>query len=85
MTVDDVASELMAYISKEILEGQSDGLTPEVALVDWGVLNSIEIPRLLVHVREKYGVAIPAREVYLENFATVRAIALLVVGTPQRA
>ncbi len=79
-----IALELRNYIASEILEGQDDGLDNETPLIEWGVINSIEISKLIVRIHRDYKVRIEPREIHPENFKNIIAISSL-VRAKQRA
>ncbi|MGW4773084.1 acyl carrier protein [Nocardia sp. NPDC004278] len=79
--VGDLLAELTEYVSTELLgPGEADGLTSSTPLVEWGVLNSIKMARLVAHIRNHLGVRIPPTEVTAANFRDLSSIAGL-VGT----
>ena len=75
----DVLTTLTEYISREVLDGQADDLEPTTPLLEWGVLNSMEMTRLLVFVRDTFHVQVPADRVVASNFKNLATIADLVV------
>jgi acyl carrier protein len=75
----DVLSILTDYISREVLDGQADDLEPTTPLLEWGVLNSMEMARLLAFVRDTFAVQVPADRVIASNFKNLAAITNLVV------
>ncbi len=52
--------------------------TPDLALLDSGVLDSLTILRLVVLLEDRFAVRIGPEEVVLENFATPARLAHLV-------
>ena len=73
-----VAATLRDYMVREILEGAGEGFDSQTPLLEWGILNSMEIVRLVAFIRATYGVDIPAQAVTPDHFRTVDAIARLV-------
>jgi acyl carrier protein len=69
---------LRTYIVKEILDGEDNGLDRDTPLLEWGLLNSMEMTRLIGFIGGQLGVQIPAAEVFPENFVSIGAIASLV-------
>jgi len=68
---------ILDYISSQVLEGSDVGLDAETPLLEWGLLNSIEMTKLIRHLDQNAGVRIPMLEVVPKNFVNVRAIAAL--------
>ena len=52
---------------------------PDTAIIENGLLDSIEILNLVSFLEERFGIALPVDEFIPENFATAEAIAKLVV------
>lgn len=75
---------LRSHIVEEVLEGDDDGLEATSPLLEWGVLNSLEIARLLRRLEAELGVRIPEARITAANFRNLDAITHLVLetGTP---
>ncbi|NLW73689.1 MAG: acyl carrier protein [Clostridiales bacterium] len=50
----------------------------ETALVDGGILDSLDIVTLITEINQEYDVSIPAQEITPENFNSVGAIMRLI-------
>ena len=50
----NIVKHLKEYVSKEILEGQDMGLDATTPLLEWGIINSIEIARLVVFIENQW-------------------------------
>jgi acyl carrier protein len=78
MTQDNnqIIEALTGFIAKEIIS-QQDGptLQPDDSLLEESLIDSLGIMRLVLFIEQEYEVAIPAAEVTVENFETIRAIA----------
>lgn len=74
----EVELELKRYIVQEVLEGDDQGLTTDTPLLEWGVLNSMEMQRLTRFISDRISVEVPFEEVVPENFMTIGSIAALV-------
>jgi len=57
--------------------GQGD-LLPDTALIEQGILDSIELLNLVAFLEERFAVALPVDAFVPENFATPAAVAALV-------
>jgi acyl carrier protein len=78
MSQSDVIHHLKEWVSKELLEGQDIGLDETTPLLEWGVINSIEIARLVSHIEDEWGISVPEEMVVLGNFENLQAIASLI-------
>src|SRR2546423_429995 len=73
-----IVDHLMNYIAIEVLDGMSEELTGSTPLLEWGVINSIEIMRLIHFIEAKFQVKVPFEKIVPEHLQTVAAIANLV-------
>lgn len=71
-----IEQELIDYISTEIAYDRAEALAPGDPLLD-GVLDSVDVLRLVVFVEERYALTIDDDDLVPENFATVAALANL--------
>ncbi len=71
---------LTRYVAEEILDGKDIGLDAATPLLEWGVLNSLEIAKLIAHIKDHFGVSVPAEAVTADNFRDLGALTRLVVG-----
>ena len=55
-----------------------EGMQPDTALIEQGILDSIEILNLVAFLEERFAVALPVDAFVPENFATPAAVAALV-------
>ena len=78
--VNEVSEAILAYVVREIMDGEADGLDANSPLLEWGILNSLEIVRLRVFVKEAFGVNVTDEMAQGDSFATIDAIAQLVVA-----
>ncbi len=78
MNTNEIQKALTEYIANEVLDGEDIGLEPTTPLIEWGVINSMEIARLVSFIDERFGVAIPSDKITLEHFKTIDAITALV-------
>ena len=78
MLYEEMLSDLTRYVGEQVLRGQQAGLEPTSPLLEWGVLNSLEIIRLLKYIEDSFGIVVPPREVTGDNLKDLRSIATLV-------
>jgi acyl carrier protein len=74
----DVEAALQRFIAQETLDGRDIGLDAATPLLEWGVINSLEIVRLIGFIKERFGVSVPASSVSAETFKDIASIAGLV-------
>ena len=79
MELENVCNQLKDYISEDILEGKSMGLTPTTPLLEWGIINSLEIVRLSNFVKTTKGVDIHSEKLVAENLETIETIGKMVL------
>ena len=75
----DVREQLKHYIAEQILEGEDIGLSETTPLLEWGVLNSIEIVKLLGFIQQQFEVDVPANKITADCFLNIVSIADLVL------
>jgi acyl carrier protein len=80
MSQSDVIHHLKEWVSKELLEGQDIGLEETTPLLEWGVINSIEIARLVSYIEDEWSISVPEEMVVLGNFENLQAIASLITN-----
>ncbi len=78
MAYEQTYASIRGFIAEELLNSAQVELEPETPLLEWGVLNSLNIARLMTYVREQLGVAIPPSEVTGSNFKNLDTIVRLV-------
>jgi acyl carrier protein len=74
----EVIETLRKYVASEILNGKDMGLDSSTPLLEWGILNSLELTRLLVFVHQTYQVEVPTGAVVADNFKNLATIAGLI-------
>jgi acyl carrier protein len=75
----DVLEELTAFIANDVLDGRDVGLDSQTPLLEWGVINSLEVMRLLTFIRTRFNVAIPPQMVVPEHFQDLDSLSDLVM------
>jgi acyl carrier protein len=80
MEQSEVLEELIGYISREVLDGKDIGLDDSTPLLEWGVINSMEIARIVSFIQARFHVEIPDDKILPEYFLNLSAISKLVVG-----
>jgi acyl carrier protein len=70
-----LADEIAALIREKLL---ADVGSPEEDLLVTGVLDSLTLIQLLVHLEERFRVRIPLEELEIENIRSISSLVLLV-------
>ena len=73
-----VVDDLKNYLSNNVLNGKDIGLDASTPLLEWGILNSIEMVRMVTYLQTQFDVEIPPEKVLAENFKDLESIATLV-------
>lgn len=74
MTAADILAGLHDYIANEVLEGEDVGLDNATPLLELGVLNSMEIMRLVSYIESRFAVIVPIDKILAESFKDLDAI-----------
>ena len=70
--------DLIAFINREIMEGQADDLDSLTPLLELGIIDSISTTMLATHIADNYGVEVSPALLTAEHLQDVRSIAKLV-------
>ena len=65
---------LIRFIDDVILGGSGDGVSLDDEIVLDGTVDSLGVTRLLDFIEESLGVTVPAEDVTIENFQSIRSI-----------
>lgn len=74
----DIVQQLQDYIAQSILHGKDIGLDEQTPLLEWGILNSIEVMRLLTFINERFHINIPPGKLVVSNFSTIDSLTKVV-------
>jgi len=80
MTSDEIVQDLRTYLSEQILDGEDVGLEGTTPLIEWGILNSMEIVQIVAFIHDRFSVDVPPDAVTLDNFKDLDSLAELVQG-----
>jgi medium-chain acyl-[acyl-carrier-protein] hydrolase len=80
----EILDSLKNYISSELLEGQDIGLDASTPLLEWGIINSLEMARLVTFIQNQFEVVVPADKIIIQYFKNLTSITNLVVELTQR-
>ena len=79
MEPSEILQRLKGYISKEILDGKDIGLEASTPLLEWGIINSLEMARFVAFLENRFSVDVPAEKIVVEHFRDLKSVAALVV------
>jgi acyl carrier protein len=74
-----IIEKLKRYIAQDVLAGKDIGLDETTPLLEWGIMNSLEIVRLLSFIRKQFAIDIPADKLVADSFTSVSSVADLVL------
>lgn len=72
-----IQAALTELVQDEFLDGDEE-LTLDTPLLEWGVLKSIGLTRLVSFIESEYHVRVPAEAVVADNMKDINSIASLV-------
>lgn len=75
----EVMESIKNYITERILDGKSIGLDATTPLLEWGVINSLEIVRLLSFFQSQFHIHVAVENMTADHFVNLAAITDLVV------
>ncbi len=78
-----VIDGLKSYISNEVLDGQDIDLDGSTPLIEWGIINSMEIARLVAFIQDRFGVEVPSDKITIDQFRNLDALSNLVLEQRQ--
>ena len=84
MNQSEVIERLKEFISSEVLDGKDIGLDESTPLLEWGIINSMEIARLVTFIQDQFHVELPDEKILPEHFINLSALSALVVEQPQQ-
>ncbi|MFF2851896.1 phosphopantetheine-binding protein [Streptomyces sp. NPDC058001] len=76
---EETSKRLTEFIRERFLDGDPQGeLDAGSPLLEWGVLNSLRVARLIAFIRSDLGVPVSAMEINPDNLRDVRSITAMV-------
>ncbi|MGH2510003.1 MAG: phosphopantetheine-binding protein [Ktedonobacteraceae bacterium] len=74
-----VLEQLQNYFIYQVLDGNGMGLDDTTPLLEWGLINSIEIVRLLNFMNKQFEIDLPMNQLTADNLVDLGAITDMVL------
>ncbi|SDM56566.1 acyl carrier protein [Allokutzneria albata] len=78
MDQERIIALLKDFLEREVLRAPDSGLRADTPLLEWGVLNSLTMVKLVAFVKEELDVRIPPERIVGADFKDLASIARLV-------
>lgn len=75
----EIIKRLREYFVRDVLDGKDIGLDEATPLLEWGIINSLEIARLLNFIHEHFGIEISYADLKADNFTNIPSIADMIL------
>ena len=86
MTRDEISARLVEFIRERFLDNDlKSDLDVHTPLLDWGILNSMNMAHLLGFIRDELDRTVPPASLSGRNFKDVESIASMVLALPDTA
>lgn len=69
--------ELRSFVASEFLDGRDAGLDGDTPLLEWGVIDSISVRKLVTFAQERFGIDVPQSEIVPDNLVNLKAFTAL--------
>lgn len=78
MEKSEIILKLRTYFIQDVLDGKDTSLDETTPLLEWGIINSFEMVRLVSYIRSDFGVDIPYEAISADHFTDILTIANLI-------
>lgn len=78
-----ILQQLAQYVTLAFLDGDGTDLDGTTPLLEWGIINSLGMTRLLNFIQSQFHVTIPPEKLIAEHFATLDALTDLLLANMQ--
>ncbi|MFB4309384.1 acyl carrier protein [Actinomadura sp. GTD37] len=79
MEYEDVLAELIRFFEEHVPQAAGGGLEPDTPLLEWGILTSLTMVRLVGFILAEFGLHVPPEQIVGANFRTLAALTRLVL------
>lgn len=76
----EVLEQLQNYFVDQVLEGKGAGLDETTPLLEWGLINSIEVVRLFNFITKQFEIDLPMGQMTADNLTDLSAITDMVLS-----
>lgn len=76
--MDPVIDDLRSFLGTELRVPDAETLSPDLSLVRRGILDSIELMRVVTYIEGKFGVKFEAHEILPSNLGSLAAMSAFV-------
>lgn len=83
MDADQITKHLTTFIVEELLYGDDNDLDEHTPLLDLHIIESRNIPEILIFIERELGVEVPANEVSPRNFMSIAVLRGMVLRLQQ--
>ena len=73
-----IIAQLKEYFAQEVLQGKDVGLNETTPLLEWGIINSFEMIRLINFINKQFNVDIPPGQMIADHFINILTITDLI-------
>ena len=74
-----IVEQLKNYIAQDVLLGKDSGLDETTPLLAWGLINSLEMVKLLRFIRQRFSVDISTDKLSADSFTDIASITNLIL------
>jgi acyl carrier protein len=67
-------SKLTEFVEVELLDGQEKGIEPTTPLLEWGLIDSFSMVRLISFIHKSFGVEIPPDQLRADTFQNLSVL-----------
>ena len=75
-----VIDDITEYVKSDLLQGSNDSIGADDALIEDGILTSLQTVELVMFIEDQYEIEIEPELVNEENFRTLSTVAQIVEG-----
>jgi acyl carrier protein len=79
MQHEEVVRELKVFFIREVLEGRDADFDAKTPLLEWGLLDSFSLVKVLGMIDQRWGISIPPAQLVPRNLQDLESIASLLM------
>ncbi len=80
-TISAVETAITEFLVEEVLDGESEDLNLETPLLEYGLLDSLSLAKLVATLETSFDAKIPTDQLSPDNLQTIQHIARLVTAS----